>query len=137
MSVIDIGVGPGWIYEFLKFKKIVGIDPDEKIIKPKKKFIEYHVTEHFETSEKFDLLICFDAIHLVNNPKKLLKYLKPNGLALISVPLRHKNLINQFKDNKILEQGEIGKEGSYLWYVNYKDLNGNDFHESGSISLLR
>ena len=110
MTVIDIGIGPAWIYNYLKFKKIIGIDPDSKIIEPKKPFIEYHTTEQFKTKEKFDLLICFDTLHLIKEPKKILKYLKPNGIALISVPMHHKNLLKQFEDNTILEQGKIGQE---------------------------
>ena len=112
MEIIDIGIGPGWIYNYLKFKKITGIEPYKEMVENKNKNIEYHLTtiENFKTTEKFDLLISFDSLHLIKEPKQILKYLKPNGIALISVPIHHKNLLKQFEDNTILEQGKIGQE---------------------------
>ena len=117
MTVLDVGVGQGWIYEEfekqgIQFKRIVGIEPDENMMKKNNTNIEYHNTtiENFKTTEKFDLLISFDSLHLIKKPKQILKYLKPNGLALISIPMHHKNILKQFEDNIILEQGKIGKE---------------------------
>lgn len=114
-SVIDIGIGPAWLEEFLlkkgiKFKRIVGIDPDSTIIKPKKDYIEYHITEHFETDERFDFLVCFDVLHLIKRPEKLLELLKPNSMALFSVPLRFKEKLDFFHEYEALEGGEVGKE---------------------------
>lgn len=118
MSVIDIGIGPAWIYDFFEkekiiFRKIIGIDPDSEIIKPKRKNIEYHITDWFASNEKFDFLICFDVMHLVEKPLALLNYVKKNGYALISVPYKHKNLLNHFIDNKnteVIKEGNIGNE---------------------------
>lgn len=114
-SVIDIGIGPAWLEDFLKekgmnFKKIVGVDPDPKIIEPRKEYIEYHVTEHFETEEKFDLLICFDVLHLIKEPEKLLRLVKPGGYMLLSVPLKFKEKLDVFKELEPIAGGEIGKE---------------------------
>lgn len=111
-SVIDIGVGPAWIYDHMgRFQRIVGVDADENMMNPKRSFIEYHVSSDFKTEERFDLLICFDALHLIEKPEKLINYVKKDRLALISVPLRFKNLLNQFTANKqVLIEGTIGEE---------------------------
>lgn len=116
MTVIDIGIGPGWLEEFLrdkgfKFKKIVGVDTDPKIVEPRKWYVEYHITDHFSTDEKFDLLICFDTLHLIKRPKKkLLNMVKPNGFALFSLPLKFKRIFDLFVDQEIIEAGEMGED---------------------------
>jgi len=112
-SVIDIGIGPGWLEELLhdngfRFRKIVGVEPDEKMIEPKP-YIKYKITDHFKTKEKFDLLICFDTVHLITKPVELLGFVKRGGLVLFSVPLRFKKKLD-FLDISPLESGEIGKE---------------------------
>lgn len=117
-TVIDIGIGPAWIYdafeeEGVTFETIDGVDPDEKIIEPRHPDVDYHVTTWFATNRRFDLLICFDTLHLIKEPIKLLGYVRPNGFALISVPQRHASLLKQFTVNKncaVIESGEIGKE---------------------------
>ncbi|MEM0372639.1 MAG: methyltransferase domain-containing protein [archaeon] len=114
-SVIDIGIGPAWIYSSFEengvfFERIVGVDPDPEIIEPRRHGIDYHVTEWFATNEKFDLLVCFDALHLIAEPLKLLGYVRPAGLALLSVPKRHESLLKQFMSNKVMEKGKIGKD---------------------------
>ena len=115
MTVIDIGIGPGWLEEFLKdkgfkFEKIVGVDTDAEITEPRKQYIKYHITDHFSTKEKFDFLICFDTLHLIKKPVELLNMLKPGGFALFSLPLRFKRLFDLFVDQEIVEAGKIGKD---------------------------
>ncbi|NYZ80177.1 methyltransferase domain-containing protein, partial [Candidatus Micrarchaeota archaeon] len=111
-TVIDIGIGPAWIYDAfeendVRFAAVDGVDPDPEIIEPRHPDVEYHVTEWFATNRRFDFLICFDTLHLIKEPSKLLGYVRSGGLALISVPQRHASLLKQFMSNKILESGEI------------------------------
>ncbi len=120
MKVLDIGAGQAWIYDYFKkhgieFKKITAVEPDKKMIDKKNKKISYINTsfEKFNARQKYDLIIIFDSLHLIEKPEKITKFLKKEGLVLISVPLHYKNLLNQFKLNKqykIIKKGVIGKE---------------------------
>ena len=120
MKVLDIGAGQAWIYKHFKkhgieFKKITAVEPDKKMINKKNKKISYINTsfEKFNARQKYDLIIIFDSLHLIKKPEKISKFLKKEGLVLISIPLHYKNLLNQFKLNKqykIIKKGVIGKE---------------------------
>jgi 2-polyprenyl-3-methyl-5-hydroxy-6-metoxy-1,4-benzoquinol methylase len=112
-TVIDIGIGPGWLEELLwengfKFRKIVGVEPDKKMVE-RKPYIKYHITQNFRTREKFDFLICFDTVHLIDDPIHLLGLVKKKGHVLFSVPMRFKKKLD-FLDVKPIKKGMIGKE---------------------------
>lgn len=112
-SVLDIGIGKAWFEEFLgekdvRFQEIIGIDADERMTLPQRKSVTYFITDHFQTNRKFDLVVCFDTLHLLKEPRKLLEYSR--NLVLVSVPMRFKNRLNAFDDQNIIERGEIGKE---------------------------
>lgn len=114
-SVLDIGIGKAWFEEFLEqkgfgFKRIVGTDVDEKMILPKKSGIEYHLDPDCMMEEKFDFVVCFDSVHLLPDPLKLFIYVKPDGLLLVSVPERWKEMLEAFRQHPILAEGEIGEE---------------------------
>ena len=120
MKVLDIGAGQGWIYndfkkEGIEFKKVTAIEPDKKMIDKKNKKINYINTsfEKFNARQKYDLIIIFDSLHLIEEKEKIKKFLKKEGMVLISLPLHYKNLLNQFtlnKEYKIIKKGVIGKE---------------------------
>ncbi len=112
-SVLDIGIGKAWLEEFLGergvgFKEVIGIDADERMTLPQKKGITYFITDDFKTNRKFDLVICFDTLHLLKEPRRLLGYSK--DLVLVSLPMKFKDRLDVFRDRNILEQGEIGEE---------------------------
>jgi 2-polyprenyl-3-methyl-5-hydroxy-6-metoxy-1,4-benzoquinol methylase len=112
-SVLDIGIGKAWLEEFLenhgiRFKEVVGIDNDERMTLPQRKGITYFITDEFLTSKKFDLVICFDTLHLLKEPHNLLGYSK--NLVLVSLPMAFKNKLEIFKSQRIMEEGEIGKQ---------------------------
>ena len=112
-SVLDIGVGKAWLEEFLegkgvKFKQIVGIDVEERMTLPQRKGVTYFITDDFQTSKKFDLVICFDTLHLLKDPKRLLDYSR--NLVLVSIPMKFKDRLDMFENQNIIERGEIGKE---------------------------
>ena len=113
-SVLDLGIGRAWFEEFLikkgfTFSKITGVDAEKDSIEPRKEFIEYHLTSHFNSEEKFDFIVCFDSYHLLQN-KNLLSFAKQNSLILISLPLRWEKQLNDFKELNIIEEGIIGEE---------------------------
>lgn len=115
-SLLDLGIGKAWFEDFLlrkgfQFSKIVGIDVSEDAVSPKKPFIEYLYSS---PKEKFDFVVCFDSFHLLED-KDIRKFLKPKGIALISLPFSKKHLLSSIKGKKLAE-GVIGIEEKD-WFV--------------------
>jgi SAM-dependent methyltransferase len=113
-SVLDLGVGKAWFHSFLRengftFKKIVGVDVSEEAIFPRQDFIDYQLTDSFTSKEKFDFVVCFDSLHLLEN-QNVLEHLKPGGLALLALPRRWQSLFEPFSQEKILASGIIGSK---------------------------
>ncbi|MFH1751866.1 MAG: methyltransferase domain-containing protein [archaeon] len=115
-TVLDLGIGKAWFYGFLKqenfvFKKVVGIDIDEKAIAPRSNQIEYFLTENFSSKQRFDLIVCFDSFHLLND-YNLFDFTKKNSLILISLPLKWEKKLLEFKNKNsnlnVLVEGIIG-----------------------------
>ena len=112
-SVLDMGVGKAWLESSLeekglKFKEVIGIDVDEAMILPQKKGITYFITNEFMTARKFDLVICFDTLHLLPEPRRLLEYSK--NLVLVSLPKAFESQLEVFRNQNIVEEGDIGEE---------------------------
>ena len=113
-NVLDIGIGKAWLEEFfeqknIKFSKIVGVDVNEKMITPKKIGIQYILSSNFKTKEKFDLVICFDSLHLLKD-HEIVSFVKPGGFFLISLPERWKDQLEFFRNYVIIAEGEIGQD---------------------------
>ena len=111
-SVLDLGVGKAWFHSFLRdngftFKKVVGVDVSEEAIFPRQDFIDYHLTDSFSSREKFDFLVCFDSLHLLEN-QRILDFLRPGGLALIALPSHWQSLLEPFYEENVLASGVIG-----------------------------
>ena len=112
-SILDIGIGKAWLEEFLegkkvKFKDVIGIDTDERMTLPQKKGITYFITDDFLTTKKFDFVVCFDTLHLLKDPRRVLDYSK--NLVLVSLPMAFKDKLEIFRGQDIMEEGEIGKQ---------------------------
>jgi SAM-dependent methyltransferase len=120
-SLLDIGIGKAWLEEFLeskgiKFNEVIGVDADEKMTLPQRNGITYFITDDFETSRKFDLVVCFDTLHLLKDARKLTGY--SQGLALVSLPIRLREKLEVFNGENIIEQGEIGgSEKDYFMLI--------------------
>lgn len=111
-SMLDLGIGYAWWESFLsqkkiQFKKVVGMDINEEAIAPRKKNIEYVLTQRFTSNEQFDLVVCWDAYHLLKN-KKIIDFVKPNGLLLISEPKPFVPLLDKIKGNVLVDEW-VGK----------------------------
>ncbi|MBS3060626.1 MAG: methyltransferase domain-containing protein [DPANN group archaeon] len=111
-SLLDIGIGRAWFEDFLDFKqhgikRIVGVDVSDEAIGKRKPNIEYHVTDNFVTDEKFDLIICIDAYHLLKN-KNLERYANPGGVVVVSLPVRMDGQLKYLAE-KATSSGYIGK----------------------------
>ncbi len=113
LSVLDIGIGKAWLEEFLRgkgvvFKEVIGVDVDERMTLPQKKGVTYFITDNFQTNRKFDLVICFDTLHLLKEPRMLLGYSK--SLVLVSLPMKFRGKLDVFRDQDIIAEGGIGDE---------------------------
>ena len=112
-SLLDLGIGQGWFESFLaeqglRFNQVVGFDVQEKAVAPRLEGVDYVIAPRFTRQEKFDFVVCFDAYHLMDqNP---LDFVKAGGLLLVSLPLRWREKLNDFGQQEIIAQGEIGQE---------------------------
>ncbi len=113
ITLLDVGIGPAWLESFLaeknvSFTRVVGTDVSEAAISPRKKGIVYVIDSHFNSAEKFDLVICFDAWHCF--PKMdLMKFVKPNGLLLVSEPLTFEKQLEKLPTGKRLVDVVVGE----------------------------
>ncbi|MBI5884557.1 methyltransferase domain-containing protein [archaeon] len=102
-TVLDYGIGKAWLWQFLEKKginagKVYGIDLNEQAVKPRKKGINYYFSlqDFLKEKRKADLLVLFDAIHLMKKKEllELKKLVKKNGKLLVSVPASKKVLLH-------------------------------------------
>jgi len=107
MAILDIGCGTGTIVFYLANKghNIYGIDISKKAIKIANnnlnffklkgeiKFLRKDIQKSNLQDKKFDLILCSEVIEHVENDKKLIqkiyKFLKTNGILIISVPSKN------------------------------------------------
>ena len=100
-KILDVGCGDGSLCEYLSelgYEKITGIDVSEVIISkcrekknPKVKYIRKDiVNEHFDSIEKYDIIICWFLLHHIKNEDvekfiiKLFNLCNPNGILILS-----------------------------------------------------
>lgn len=121
-SVLDIGVGKAWIWEYLEesgysFESITGVDVSEEATEPEKEYIEYVYTDEFDTGEKFDLVLAFDSVHLIKYANDLYNFVGNNGYLIQSVPMRYKSHLKSFEELKTIREGELGREEKDFYTV--------------------
>ncbi len=128
-SMLDLGIGYGWWEEFLEEKKIhvsqiVGADLNEEAVSPRKKKIEYHLGPSFQTKETFDLVVCWDAYHLLGkSTTNLWKWVKPNGLLLVSEPKPFAHFLDSVsKKGEILADAWVGKTEQSRFLIARKNI---------------
>ena len=153
-NVLDLACGEGYLsYELSKIaKNVVGIDIDkasiqhalEKYHSANLKFVHGSMLQIPLSKEKFDVIICFEALEHVADHETLLsqikKFLDPSGILLITTPNKslysnpsnesenkfHKKeldfkefkdlLTSNFKNFEIINQRVLS--GSFLWNSN-------------------
>lgn len=95
--VIEMGYGDGAVVEAIKDKvgKVTVVEGDKKLVEQTKKShkdvtIVHSLFEEFEAKDKADLVLGNHVLEHVNQPQVVLErtkqWLKPNGIALFSVP---------------------------------------------------
>ncbi len=112
-TLVDFGVGPAWLETFLEekglsFDRVVGVDISEEAISLRKKGIDYRVNTLLSSSEKFDLVIAWDAWHCFPT-LRLEDYLSPNGLLLLAEPAPFVSLLEPYVKNALLDVW-VGKQ---------------------------
>ena len=113
-AMLDLGIGKAWFECFLydrgfKLGRIVGVDINELLVKPRLSWIEYKFSKNFQTSEKFDWVVCIDSLHLLED-KNILKFLKPKGFALVCLPSTFLHEFPKFENAEVLHEGFIGNQ---------------------------
>lgn len=115
LTLLDVGIGPAWLEGFLaeknvSFSRVVGVDISEEAIAPRKEGIEYVLTPNFNSDEKFDVVICFDAWHCFPQ-MDLKKFVKPNGLFIVSEPLAFETQLEKLSEKRPVDAvvGEMEK----------------------------
>lgn len=113
-SVLDLGIGRAWFESFLtdrgfRLGKITGVDINEFLVAPKISWIKYEFSKNFQTQEKYDWVVCLDSLHLFPD-KQVLKFLKPKGFALVSLPVSLMHEIPKFSNAIVLHEGFVGVE---------------------------
>lgn len=107
-SVLDAACGSGYGSELLEpFKQYTGIDYSGKCIdyakmtygKPNRRFVKGNIafmTEMF-SAQSFDTIVSFETLEHLEDPERILgmflRLLKPTGMAVMSIPLNHPDLI--------------------------------------------
>lgn len=120
-TLLDVGIGPAWLESFLaeknvSFTRILGVDVSESSLSVRKKGIEYVIDPAFDTDEKFDIVICFDAWHCIPN-LNLEKFVKKNGLIIVSEPLTFESQLEKLPANRLVDVvvGEMEKSRVVVW----------------------
>ncbi|OGM26726.1 hypothetical protein A3D00_04720 [Candidatus Woesebacteria bacterium RIFCSPHIGHO2_02_FULL_38_9] len=116
-SMLDIGCGAGvltkLIADYLKVKKVLGIDLSHTMINKAKEFnsssknIDFNCIDIFKlhAKEKYDLIVCADIIEHIQNKKKFLKKLSQLGKKIvIRVPMEDSILNHLLKTLNISDE---------------------------------
>ena len=127
-SILDIGCSTGYLGQEIKKcedAKVVGIDISRKALHRASAVLDEVILGDIEKMNPtwpqnyFDIIICADILEHLFDPKavltKIRKYLKPDGLLLLSMPnvaywkLRLKLLMGQweYQEKGIFEEGHI------------------------------
>ncbi len=98
MAVLDVGCAYGsYTFELSKkVKKVVGVEPFKKFYdlaskhKLKNTTIHYCKIENFDTTDRFDLVICLATVEHMPNAKssfkRIYQLLRPGGIVYITAP---------------------------------------------------
>ncbi|MFH0715021.1 MAG: methyltransferase domain-containing protein [Candidatus Diapherotrites archaeon] len=108
---LDVGIGKGWMEEFFRkkgvqFKRVVGADISEEAVAPRVPWIEYALSKNFKSEEKFDVVVCWDALHLLEE-KKIENFCKKDGIVLVGIPVSKAKLLDSISGT-VLAQGKVG-----------------------------
>lgn len=147
-NVIDLACGEGYGSQMLArmAKSVVGIDIDKETIAHANKkyksdnltFIQGSILQiPFTEENKFDIVVCFEAIEHIENHKKMLsevkRVLKKDGILIISTPDKrlysdHDNYINPYHKKELYY--EEFRELLKLYFSHFKIFGQNVYGSS-------
>lgn len=112
---LDIGIGKAWFWKYLKekgydFEIVKGVDVSKEATEPEKENIKYTYSCDPSLKDEFDLIVLLDSAHLIEYKERLPELLEESGLILQSVPLRYRESVRDYRDMKVVEEGEVGEE---------------------------
>ena len=110
-TLLDIGIGEGWFEEFMKengkdFERIVGVEPADEI--KHLDYVDYVFTRNLETGERFDYVVCIDALHLVKYD--ITQFAKEGGIIIACLPLSFSKSLEKLNKIETIIKAEIGKQ---------------------------
>jgi 2-polyprenyl-3-methyl-5-hydroxy-6-metoxy-1,4-benzoquinol methylase len=126
-TILDIGCATGYLGAEIKKKgnRVYGVEISEKMAKEAKKILDEIVIGNIEEIELpwpekfFDIIICADILEHLFDPEKVLislkRYLKDNGLLIVSIPnvanwsIRKELLFGRFnyQAKGLLDEGHV------------------------------
>jgi len=111
--ILDVGCGPGWIKNIISEKyeqfRYVGIDVD----KNSSADIIASGNALPVKSNVFDVVLCIDTTHLLDNLDELIRVTKTGGYLIVSLFSRKAHLLAEFEKNKnlkLISKDIIGKQ---------------------------
>ena len=137
-SFLDIGCSLGEIIPHLpKNSKYLGIEGNKTYLMnakkrwPRHKFLNIYLEKNnvnrLNITERFDTIIALAVIEHMNEPKKILKglkkYLKKNGIIIISTPTKFSEFILRFGSKfRIFSSSQIHKHKQHFTKKELKNL---------------
>lgn len=114
-TVLDIGIGKGWfekkLFESGVNSEVIGLDIEKMDLATEGVDFLLASGDHLPfKDEHFDLVVCFDTIHLLKRPQELERVLKEDGYALISIFCNERNLKEKKEKVKSMLDLRIVKE---------------------------
>lgn len=95
----------------------MGYDVNPLVVNRKVPGVEYVIEKTFASKEKFDVICCFDTIHLVKDPQQLEKNLQPGGLLFLSIPKTFESKMPIFPKLKKVKEMDVGTEEKSLFVL--------------------
>jgi glycosyltransferase involved in cell wall biosynthesis/ubiquinone/menaquinone biosynthesis C-methylase UbiE len=165
-SVLNVGCGDGVQALTYKdsFKKMVGVDINQKSLETAVKLRDYYNIDNFEVveaniesiplDEKFDKVIAIDSIEHVVNPDKMVneinRLLEDNGKLLVTFPAMHDKWENLFrfigrrilrrKGKTVYKEGWDPNQHQYNYklkkWISIIEANGFEFIDSRASTLF-
>lgn len=125
-SALDIGIGKAWLWRYLhkkgyEYRDIVGVDVSKKATEPEKEHVKYIYSSNPKIKKKFDLIVAFDSIHLIEYKDRLPSHLKRKGYFIQSLPMKFSHEALDHGKLKTVEEGKIGRREKDYFILQKKD----------------
>ncbi|MEE9594868.1 MAG: class I SAM-dependent methyltransferase [Candidatus Hydrothermarchaeales archaeon] len=118
--VLDIGSGPGFLYDFVP--NVVAVDVDTEGLRRNKSRKVLATGDQLPlANSSFDLVFCLDAVHLLSGVEEFTRVLKKDGEAVTTrycseynKTARMRELKNIFSEWKVIDEFFVGPQDKEL-----------------------